>query len=286
GWLQGFRVVEAPGASGAAVTVWPGREWMSAIELGDLTEPDLKDRFVDSSGIVARVHMYRFDNVIKKHVLDQIALVKTKTFPKQPPPFNDPEPPQDNSLENRKKWEDWNMRKLAYFQSDFPQFELIFQKLLATDVTVTVTFEQLNQTLDEMRRMGEALHTTFEGFNVRQLRKIVESIPVRIRDVAKTLSKQTGIIIKDEGLKLTPEFLKNMNLSPTEESGVKKPEDVQKEKEAKEKAERDAAAASSPVIPNPKGSITMGGVPIDVLIPLLKKSYVLNQEESKLRRLT
>ncbi|KAJ3192689.1 hypothetical protein HDU67_005376, partial [Dinochytrium kinnereticum] len=120
GWLEGCRILPEVIPGAPKVTVWPGREWMSAQELDDVTEKILKDRFDDASGIVARVHMYRFDQILKQHTLDEIALVKTKKFPRAPPPFNEPEPPQDNSLENRKKWEDWNIRKQNYLQSDFP----------------------------------------------------------------------------------------------------------------------------------------------------------------------
>lgn len=283
-WLRGYRVVDKVGGTGgkplAPLTVWPGKEWMKATEVPDVTEAELKNKLSDKDdllGIIARVHLYRFDNDIKKHVLDEVALLKTDRFPTRPPPFTDKEPPQDNSLENRKRWEDWNSRRLAYQQSDFPQFELIFQKLIATDQTVVSGFQQLEQTLDEMRRMGEALHQTFDGFSVRQLQKIVQSIPTRIKDVAKNLQKQTGIIIRDEGLKLTPDFLKNMNLSSAEEDGVRK-EIV---------ADHTSTPVPGPVIPNPKGSITMGGVPLDVLIPLLKKSYSTpTADEKGLRRLT
>jgi uncharacterized protein YukE len=289
-WLEGYRVVEKHGVSGAPLTVWPGREWMAAKELGDLTESQLKDQFSDNSGIVARVHMYRFDQKLKKHMLDEVALVKTPSFPKQPPPFNLPEPPQDNSLENRRKWEEWNTAKQDYLQSDFPQFELIFQKLLTNDAIVESTFQQLEQTLDEMKRMGEALQQTFEGFSVRQLRKIVQSIPAKIKEVARKLQQTTGIIIRDEGLKLTPEFLKHMNLNEGDEKAAAAAAAAEAEKK-KKKEEEEAKAKKEEkekvgVIPNPKGSITMGGVPLDVLIPLLKKSYVLSQEENKLRRLT
>ncbi|KAJ1557374.1 hypothetical protein HK405_000093, partial [Cladochytrium tenue] len=306
GWLHGYRVVEEVGAAGPPVTVWPGREWMSAIEIADTTEADLKNLHSSGDpedgdaepksptsptstnrGIIARVHLYRFDNLNKKHTLDSLALLKTAAFPVAPPPFNDPEPPQDNSLENRRNWEAWNIRRQEYLQSAFPQFELIFQKLLATDTILSATFQQLEQTLDEMRRMGEALHMTFKEFSVRQLRKIVQSIPARIKDVARQLQKQTGIIIRDEGLKLTPEFLKNMNLSAAEEDGVAKakkadaPAAAAAEKDEKAAATA-AAAAAAAAIPNPKGSITMGGVPLDVLIPLLKKSYsIVNAEENK-----
>ncbi|KAJ1551996.1 hypothetical protein HK405_013124 [Cladochytrium tenue] len=297
GWLRGFRVVEAVGACGPPVTVWPGREWMSAIEIPDATERDIERLSApapgddpDSRKVVARVHMYRFDNLNKKHTLDRLALLKTAKFPAVPPPFDEPEPPQDSSLENRRNWELWNARRLAYQQSDYPQFDLVFQKLLATDGTLAGAFQQLEQTQDEMRRMGQALHATFADFSVRQLQKIVQSIPSRIKDVARRLQSQTGIIIRDDGLKLTPDFLKNMNLSAAEEDGVAKPapEPAPAAAPAAEATKTSAGASSPrPDFPNPKGSITMGGVPLDVLIPLLKRSYaIMKSDDTRVRRLT
>lgn len=158
GWVIGYRITDnlpeetGKGAKGKGkgrtpIKVWPGREVMMCIELEDLSEAELMDRVggeksdpitmpSDNSGVVkrkgeiARVNMYRFDEKSKQHVLDEVALVATRTFPRKIPKFNDPEPPQDSSLENRRKWEEWNERKLRYYQSDWPQFELIFNKLV------------------------------------------------------------------------------------------------------------------------------------------------------------
>ncbi|KAJ3414343.1 hypothetical protein HDV05_006711 [Chytridiales sp. JEL 0842] len=291
-WVEGFRVVEKLGGhNGPPLTVWPGREWMAARELRDVTEDTISSQFRQDQ-IVSRVHMYRFDQKHKKHVMDQVLLLKTDEFPVKPPPFTLPEPPQDQSLENRRKWEEWNLLKQEYLQSPYPQFELIFQKLSSNDVIVLSIHQQLDQTLSEMKRMGEALQATFEGFSIRQLRKIVQSIPTRIKEVARNLQKSSGIIIRDEQLKLTPEFLKQMNLVTDEAAAEMERKKKKEEEEAaaaaagKKKEDGAAETGGTPVIPNPKGSITMGGVPLDVLIPLLKKSYVVSQEEAKLRRLT
>ncbi|KAJ3172636.1 hypothetical protein HDU88_005966 [Geranomyces variabilis] len=347
GWVTGYRITDnlpelksghsssAKGNKSAAgrplIKVWPGREVMMCIELEDLTEAQLmttvgplandgesgsgRSSPVKRKAEVARIHMYRFDEVSKTHVTDEIALVATPTFPEKIPAFDEPEPPQDNSLINRQRWEDWNERKLKYAQSDWPQFDLIFNKLMATSSIVQSTHHQLHQTLAEMRAMGEAMHTTFAAFAVPQLRKIVDSIPGRIKEVAKKLQKQTGIIIRDESLKLTPEFLTLMNLAP-EGSGDKaddKPKTAPRTSTpsppppptpapaspaaaAPADAPLDAAGlatlhpnASSTSL-NPMGMITMGGLPFDVLLQLLKKSAaapgVATAEEKLARRLT
>lgn len=125
------------------------------------------------------------------------------------------------------------------------------------------------------------MHTTFAAFPVPQLRRIVESIPGRIKEVAKKLQKQTGIIIRDESLKLTPEFLRLMNLEP--EGGEKQ---ASKEEKKEEEAKKDKENPEEQ--PNPKSMISMGGVPFDVLLPLLKKSFNKQElmDERLNRRLT
>ncbi|TPX55985.1 hypothetical protein PhCBS80983_g04888 [Powellomyces hirtus] len=342
GWVVGYRITDnlpevkghssAKGNKSAAgrplTKVWPGREVMMCIELQDLTEAelmamvgpkpsDLDEVSIKRKGEVARIHMYRFDEQSKTHVTDEIALVATPSFPVKTEAFDEPEPPQDASLVNRTKWEKWNENKLKYLQSDWPQFDLIFNKLMATSSIVQSTHHQLHQTLTEMRAMGEAMHTTFAAFAVPQLRTIVESIPGRIKDVAKKLQKQTGIIIRDESLKLTPEFLKMLNLEP---EGAEKNKDKKREDETQPPvaaappapavtvtahAAAAAAAAEGTAVPllmmhpngsgslNPQGMITMGGLPFDVLLPLLKKSFErgesgnpVSAEDKLLRRLT
>ncbi|KAI9103308.1 hypothetical protein DFS34DRAFT_608232 [Phlyctochytrium arcticum] len=353
--------------------VWPGREVMICIELQDVTEKELvaiagghkpvdasshqqeedndddkNNRDVTRKGEVARVFMYRFDEKSKQHLLDEVALVATANFPKKTEKFSDPEPRQDNSLRMRQKWEDWEEKKLRYLQSDWPQFELIFNKLMATSGIVQSIHHQVVQTLAEMRAMGEAMHQTFAAFPVAQVREIVESIPGRIKAIAIKLQKQTGIIIRDESLKLTPEFLRLMNLAP---EGSKDPADraddalleiVKKVSADKlregENADENAAKSppptssatspatslptetnkdgegstqpsnvsssslarnagtgaasapggSTPDMLNPQGMITMGGLPFDVLLPLLKKSFNRQEisEDRLSRRLT
>ncbi|KAI8612762.1 hypothetical protein BC830DRAFT_1135239 [Chytriomyces sp. MP71] len=310
-WLDGVRMINPEhGKAVKPCIVWQNLEVTTYIELKDVTQAELNEAFdgEDSKGIVAKVHMYRFDEKIKKHITDEIALMKTRHFPKQTRKFDVPEPANKNaSLEARKKWDEWYEKKQAYMQSDFPQFELIFKKLLAADESVVGTQNQLEQTLTEMKRMGEALNDTFTGFTPKQLRSVLEQIPKRVKTIAKTLQQQTGIIIKAEELKVTPDFLKMMDLSKDEPDGIKKAKPVEEKKpepvaapaasanagasgsEDKKNAEAGAVpseggASKSGAIPNPKGSITMGGVPVDVLIPLLKESYKAG--DKSVRRLT
>ncbi|KAI8614744.1 hypothetical protein BC830DRAFT_1125902, partial [Chytriomyces sp. MP71] len=210
-WVQGHRILnETNEKSATPITVWPGKEWMAAIELPNILAKDIAAL---ENVTVGQVALYRFDQTLRKHLLDNILLVKTSHFPKEVGPFIDPEPSKEGSLENRKKWEEWYSRKLDYEQGDYPQFNLTFQKLKQNNTTLIATFNNLELTLEQMRGMGTLLHQIFDGFSVLQLRKIVEGIPSKIKDVAKNLQKTTGIIIQDQGLKLTPEFLKQMNLT-------------------------------------------------------------------------
>ncbi|KAI9006050.1 hypothetical protein BC832DRAFT_464939 [Gaertneriomyces semiglobifer] len=302
GWVTGYRVTDnLPEVKGRQkripIKVWPGREVMMCIELQDITEDELVQRVgsqkmdfdtltrntsgepVQYKGEVARVYMYRFDEKAKQHVMDEVAMVATRSFPKKAKVFDDPEPPQNNFV-NRQRWEDWNQRKLHYLQSDWPQFELIFNKLMATSQIVQSTHAQLHQTLAEMRAMGEAMHRTFAGVPVPQLRRIVESIPSRIKEVAQRLQKQNGIIIRDDSLKLTPDFLQRMGLVPDKEEEAKKKEEV-KESEQAPPVRRSQDSARETMI-------SIGGVPFDMLLPLLKKSFNRQElsEERMNRRLT
>ncbi|TPX67860.1 hypothetical protein SpCBS45565_g03465 [Spizellomyces sp. 'palustris'] len=207
GWLLGYRLVDGQDVKPAKpCQVWPGREWTNAIDLPNAVEADLVDQNGEAQ-ILARVHLYRFDEKTKKHVLDEIAFLLGPRFPPQPPPINDPEPPKDNSLKSRQAWERWYHRKLMYEQSDYPQYLLIFNKLIATDASLVAAYQQLVDTMADIRNMGDALRTAFSGCSVWELRRIVESIPLRIKEVKKQLEKDTGIIIRDESVKLTPEFL-------------------------------------------------------------------------------
>ncbi|KAI9337238.1 hypothetical protein BDR26DRAFT_863997 [Obelidium mucronatum] len=321
-WLEGVRVVpaaeagdvttNAPAATSSkkpkkGCTVWQNMEVTTYIELKDVSEQELKNAFSgigendgeSSRGIVARVHMYRFDDTLRKHVTDEIALLKTRHFPKRTPKFDAPEPAdKEKSLEARKAWDEWYTKKQEYMQSDMPQFELIFKKLLAADEGVVATFGQLVQTLDEMKRMGEAMNDTFAGFSAGQLKSIVREVPKRVKAIAKSMEQQTGMVIRVDKLKVTPVFLQKMDLSADEPDGLKKPSPVvvvpnpdAPDGEKKDVVEGAAPAAESDStntgmddvsIPNPKGSITMSGVPVDTLIPLLKSNFKLDKTDRRL----
>ncbi|KAJ3407924.1 hypothetical protein HDU80_007382 [Chytriomyces hyalinus] len=312
-WLQGYRILDETNEKSAApITVWPGREWMAAIELPNILAKDVSAM---ESVMVGQVSLYRFDNTLRRHLLDNIILCKTSHFPKEVAPFSEVEPTKDSSLENRKKWDEWSSRKLAYEQGDYPQYNLTFQKLKQNNTTLLATFNSLELTLEQMRGMGTLLHQIFDGLTVPQLRKIVESIPSKIKDVAKNLQKTTGIIVQDQGLKLTPEFLKQMNLDgdmtfqlTSKANGTHSLEAVSPKTEnsssagggglstgapstsaATNMSTGTPASPSTPGSPisnnNAGGNLTMGGVPVNVLIPLLKKS-ISNAEEKAARRRT
>ncbi|KAJ3065572.1 hypothetical protein HDU98_011074 [Podochytrium sp. JEL0797] len=315
-WVQGHRILTPENERAPPITVWPGREWMAAIEL-----PNLHDRNIAtlSETTVGQVALYRFDTTQRKHLLDHILLAKTPHFPKPIAPFTDPEPARDNSLENRKAWEDWNARKLAYEQGEYPQYQLTFQKLKQSHTALLATFTSLELTLEQMRGMGTLLHDIFDGVSVPELRKIVESIPTKIKDVAKNLQKMTGIIIQDAGLKLTPEFLKQMNengdltfhmgpavkkphpsLSTTPTPGPTKhdppiPSHSRMESSGSSSMHdsgpgtpatpRTPGTPEAPVLGNPATSgMLMGGVPVNVAIPMFKKA--ISAEERAARRKT
>ncbi|KAI9366039.1 hypothetical protein DFJ73DRAFT_806828 [Zopfochytrium polystomum] len=282
GWVVCYRVSDGlpEGGDKEKLVVFPGREWTRGIKLPDMSEADIKDKF-EEGGIIARVHMYRFDDKAKTHVLDELVLVKDKKFPAKPPPFTEKEPPQD-TLENRRKWEAWNTRKLDYYQSDFPQFELVFNKLVAQDSTTTGAFNQLQATMIAMRRMADSLRQTFEKFSVAELREIVSSIPTHIKTVMARLQEKQGIIIRGEGLKLTPEFLKSLDL---------KPKALIEAEKALAKAAADEAAARAKD-GNGVGAPTMGkplfalkDEPLEELLKKLEKSEKASSEEGKIKRL-
>ncbi|KAJ3093462.1 hypothetical protein HK100_006602 [Physocladia obscura] len=308
-WVSGHRILtDANEKSVTPITVWPGREWMAAIELPNITENDAKNLEPTTIGQVA---LYRFDSNLRKHMLDHIILVKTSHFPKEVALFNELEPAKDNTLESRKKWEDWHNAKLAYEQGDFPQFMLTFQKLKQTNNVLIYTFNNLELTLVEMKNMGTLLHDIFDGISVPELRKIVVGIPSRIKDVAKNLQKTTGIIIQDAGLKLTPAFLQQMSLNgdlvlqmvPRNDSQTGPIKDLLKPKSVHLQISSSASDESNPTIiasrnvspdvpattehsasPASAESLTMGGVPVNLLIPMLKKQ--INAEEKASRRKT
>ncbi|KAJ3413294.1 hypothetical protein HDV05_008211 [Chytridiales sp. JEL 0842] len=280
GWVDGYRITDELPAGGdkAPLQVFPGKEWTSAVNLHDISQSHLSDRFRNPDLLLAQVHMYRFDQKAKVHVLDKISLLKSHRFPIKPPPFTDPEPPKDNSLENRRKWEDWNYRKQEYLQSDYPQFQLIFNKLESQDSTTVATYQQLQNTMIAMRRMADSLRETFKDFSVSELKEIVSSIPNHIKNVTAQLQQQRGIIIRGEGLKLTPEFLRALDLKPQSviaaEKALKKAAEDEAALRAKDKRNSSSSVSSTgsggePTLGSPVFSLK--GLSFDEILTLINK---------------
>ncbi|KAJ3140053.1 hypothetical protein HK101_003579, partial [Irineochytrium annulatum] len=278
GWLIGYRFTdELPPAPKGGVRppciVFPGREWTNKIELEDIDSIDLvEDRLNDDeTQIVAHVHMYRFDEASSNHVMDEIALVKGPKYPDPVPPFDEKEPPTDNSLENRKKHDEWEAKLQAYQQGDYAQYSLIFGKLQTQDVTTVSAYEQLHKIMASMRNMAEGLKSTFEKLTLDQLRANVNAVPSLLKAATKQLQEERGIIIRGE-LKITPKFLK---LYKEEEERKKKRKE---EEEALKKMGLSSSSrptspteskAGSPLSPK-RNSVA----PIGELVDLLEESYV------------
>jgi len=282
-WVKGYRIIEEntprpldskKACTPTPCTVFPGREWTSAIELPDISESDLSILYpneqinIQHKLEVARAHMYRFDKNAQRHVLDEIVFFKSENFPVKFTPFTVPEPPQDNSLENRNKWELWNMQKLTAQQSDSAQYHLVYTKLSSTDVTTAGVFTQLESTISQMREMSDAVTAAFAQIPLDKLRTFVSSIPAQIKDVAKNLQNNSGIIINGDNLKLTPTFLEAFL-----------------GKGASEAAEEEKAEAQF----SKRGSlVSLGGVPIHTLMPMLKrvltKKDIMSSNNDRLSR--
>ena len=192
-------------------TVFPGIQWTSAIEIPDESQAVLEERYPHGQDYVGKGHMYRFDQGLQKHVLDEIVFYRAPAFPPPLIPFTKPEPPQDSSLANRNKWELWNKKKLAHEQSESAQYHLIYNKLLSTDTTLLSCFTQLEETIQQIRTMNEAVTASFANLPLKELRALVLSIPSQIKQVAKNLHETNGIIIRDSDLKLTPAFIKSLS---------------------------------------------------------------------------
>lgn len=222
GWVAGMRVLEPPSETTGAVehtgrtkklkgpppcTVWPGREWTNKIELPTVSE--IPHQWAGKNPAVV-AHMYRFDAELQKHVLDEIQLFPTARFPPPRAPFSEPEPVNDGSLASLKAVDSWNERKQAYQQSDHAQCSLMLSKLQAADATLCSGYASLQSSIAEIRKMSDSVDALFEGMETKDVVRIVESIPSKIRELAKQVEQETGIRVREEGLKLTPAFLRQM----------------------------------------------------------------------------
>ncbi|KAJ3118726.1 hypothetical protein HK100_000562, partial [Physocladia obscura] len=256
-YLDGYRVTDCmpAGGSRAPMLVYQGMEVNRAITVRDASEQDLKDR-IEEGGIVARVHMYRFDDKARTHTVDEIVLMKGSKFPAILKPFDEPEPVKGSDRASLIRHDEWLEKKTRYEQSDYRQFELFFRKLMEQDKQTTLQYQKLGQTQTAMRRMAESLKTQFEAFPTSEVREIVASIPRQIRELTARLENERGIRIRGEALKLTPEFLRTLDLKPKAlveaeralaiaAAEAKRSAEEEAEEERKRKGEEDAAAAAA-----------------------------------------
>ncbi|KAJ3154866.1 hypothetical protein HDU86_004571 [Geranomyces michiganensis] len=239
GWVNAYRLTSSlPSRPAKPCTVWPGREWTNAIQLDDVDEPPTPP--ASASGdktvvVVGTVALYRFDEKAQQHALDRLVLVPGPRFPAKVAPFAHAEPSTSaNTMAARKQWEEYHRLRTQHEQSDRPQYDLITGKLMSTDAALVAAHGQLEQTIGDIRSMSESLRGVFGECTVWELRRLVESIPARIREVKKRLEMDSGIIIRDEAVKLTPEFLAR---------------GWQGEKEKKSRAALEAAASATTTIP-------------------------------------
>lgn len=160
--------------------------------------------------------------------------------------------------------------KLAAQQSDSAQYHLVHTKLGSTDTTTVSVFQQLEATISQMREMSDAVTLAFEKIPIERLRKFVASIPSQIKDVAKNLQNTSGIIINGDNLKLTPTFLETFLGNGA--------------KAAAEAAKKEAVAKKRDSL------VSLGGVPLHTLMPMLKgvltNKEILSSEEKMSRRYT
>ncbi|KAJ3039358.1 hypothetical protein HDU99_010242 [Rhizoclosmatium hyalinum] len=184
--------------------------------------------------------------------------MKGAQFPKPIPKFNEPEPAKDSSRASLVAWEAWKQRKDDYLQLDYPQFELSFNKLMDQDKVTTTQMSKLEQTQVAMRRMAESLQRQFQDFPTDEVRVIVEAIPKHIKELTAKLQEERGIILRGEGLKLTPDFLRTLNLKPKALLEAEKALAIAAAEEAKARAQEEAeraakdkaaAVAAEPILP-------------------------------------
>jgi hypothetical protein len=157
---------------------------------------------------------FRFDFVLKEHVLDVIALIKTFRFPKTLRKFDIPEPQLDkfrNLLMYRLELEKWIDMRTLHSQSDFSQYLMLKEKLSVCDSQIKSNFKNLVKTMNNMSRMITDLVQLFDPIMTEQVQQLVHSIPFHLKKIVKNLEEKDGIIVKDyEKIKLSPLFVENM----------------------------------------------------------------------------
>jgi hypothetical protein len=280
-------------------TVFPGREWTKFIKLDDITEQELQEKF-KSTKPIGEAHMYRFDKKSTTHEIDRVVMYPGKKFPAPYTPFSKPMPVKSNSLSSINAYDKWKQAKERYEQSDPSQYHLNITKLESSDATLVGVFSQLQGTISQMREMGDAVRKTFADIPIDELRKHVQSIPEQIKSLAKKLQQSSGIIIRDENLKLTPAFLQTFKSAAEKKKAeaIQAAEMAAKIEKAKKEAEQENIAAiekakvdeaSSPNSADSTDSLVyLAGKPYNSVMQLLKTIHKkeLTNEEKISRRYT
>ncbi|TPX70964.1 hypothetical protein CcCBS67573_g06378 [Chytriomyces confervae] len=294
-FVDAFRSKESmpPNGKKDPAQVYAGIEVNRAIKLKDRSEAEVKDQ-IENGGIVARVHMYRFDDKAQTHTLDEIVLLKGRAFPKPLPPYSEPEPVKDGSRLKMNEWDAWEKRRDDYRQMDYFQFELNFKKLMDQDQVTTLQMKKLEQTQIAMRRMADSLSKQFENHTTEELKEVVESIPKQLREFRERLEAESGVILRGEGIKLTPEFMKkNMKKSASlmeaeKALAVAAAEEARlRDEEARAKGAAAAAEASPPVFTYKsfleKASEAKEGGDFDKLLDSVTSQMMSDDEEETVK---
>jgi hypothetical protein len=223
GWAKGYRLENVENQAAHArkevkhvpCKVFPGTQFTSCLVIPDERQERL-DGIYPKNVYLGKVHMYRFDESMQKHLLDTIVFYTDNAFP---PPFQNftrKEPVQDSSLESRNMWEIWNRKKLDHSQSDSAQYNLIWNKLGSAESKLFSSFNKLEATIMTIREMNATITEEFRLTPLKKLRAIVASIPSRIKQFSQRLHETSGMIIKQTDLKLTPAFMKTLLKSDDE----------------------------------------------------------------------
>ncbi|KAI8610563.1 hypothetical protein BC830DRAFT_732124 [Chytriomyces sp. MP71] len=255
-FVDAFRSKESlpEGGRKEPAQVYQGIEVNRAIKLKDRSETEVKD-VMESGGVVARVHMYRFDDKAQTHTLDEIVMLKGRLFPKPLPPFSEPAPVKDGSRMAMNAYDAWEARKDEYKSRDYFQFELNFKKLMDQDIVTVQQMKKLEQTQIAMRRMAESLSKQFEHYTTPELKEVVESIPKQIKEFREKLEEQSGVILRGEALesiKLTPAFImrnskKSKALVEAEAALQRAAEEEARQREEEERVKGLHAVVDTPV---------------------------------------
>jgi hypothetical protein len=246
------------------VSLFRGFQAIPSIIIDDVTKEEIASMY--DSDYISSAYMYRFDENLKVHVLDEIVMYKGEKFPvKKFHPFSRPEPDKSKlgPLEYRQKLDSWNIKKMDHNQSDSGQYFLMYKKLNMYNELLRFAYSQMQETMIQIRELNNVVTDTFKDTTIEKLRAIVLKVPDQIRKVASKIHRVEGIIIKNTDLKLTPTFIRGLNDSSKDfEEAIVVPEKVkvEDEKPLEVKESRN----------NRQSFELFGGMPMETVLPLLQ----------------